>query len=192
MNKSIFTSLTFIFALTFSVSAQKITVQLSKDTLLLGNSVKLSFEIQDAKGDFTAPDLTDLNVVSGPNVSSSYQIINGISSSKESYTYIVKPEHDGAFLIKPAYLVTEDSTIESSPLELLVLPNPDGIIEEDPSFSNGFFDFDPFDMNGLNLDNLEIEPSEIAPFDLDFPSFLFRGREQKKDTTQSKYKLRRI
>jgi len=82
--------------------------------------------------------------------------------------------------------------LRSDTLELLVLPNPEGIIENEHPFSNDFFNLDGFDMDGMEMPDLNMEGFDIAPFDLDFPSFLFPERPAKKDTTESKYKLRRI
>ncbi len=107
------------------------TVDTSKDTLLMGNSFTVSFTIKNMNGDFDAPALDDFDIMAGPNVSSSFSFMNGQSSQEMSYSYILKPKVEGAVIIPPAYLVTDSETVETQEKLIFILPNPDGIIEQD-------------------------------------------------------------
>ena len=46
-------------------------LQLSKDTILAGNVLQISFVANNITGQFEAPDFDGLNVISGPNTSTS-------------------------------------------------------------------------------------------------------------------------
>jgi len=57
------------------------------------------------------------------------------------------PDEVGVYTITPAYLVSEESTLECNPTEIHVYPNPDNIIT--PLENNSMFDFrsSPFKKN---------------------------------------------
>jgi len=122
----------------FSLEAQTFEVQLSTDSLLLGNQVKVQFVLDNIDGDFEAPDLIELNIVSGPNTSSSFQMVNGETNRNTSYSYILNPTETGIYSIPPAYLITKENTLETSPLELRVYPNPDNVIQDHMDYSDSY------------------------------------------------------
>ena len=75
--------------------------------------------------DFRAGDIPDeLEVLIGPNRSmqSSYQMINGHTSSSASitYTYIVSATKNGSYTISPAHVVVGGKTISSNPITIKV------------------------------------------------------------------------
>lgn len=160
----------FLFmCLGFYMQAQSFTVQLSSDSILLGNSIRLSFTIEDSQAEFEAPDFEGMHLVSGPNYSSSVQIINGDMKSKKSISYILRPDNIGQHFIPPAYLIDEDYTLETEALELNVYPNPEGIIEGPPVMENNFI-FDSFS----------------------WPEIPFKQAEPKKKKSKSNKPLRKI
>ena len=103
------------------------SMEVSGDTVLLGNYVELTYTIENAKGKFEAPSFEGLRVVAGPNYSNSISIINGEMKSKESFSYYLEPPDVGIFTIDPAFFIKDGNTYESRPLEIIALPNPDGI-----------------------------------------------------------------
>jgi len=121
--------------------SQSLSVTVSSDSVLLGNYIKLEFKVENIDGQFEAPDLSTLEIISGPNTSSSIQIINGDKSSHTTYSYFVKPMELGTHIIAPAYLVAEEQTFETSPIEINIYPNPENLIMEPESQDNdSFFD----------------------------------------------------
>ena len=128
--KKIVYALTLLFlGSTYSVQAQdfSFSVELSSDTVLVGNYIELSYKLENAKGKIVPPNFKGFAIISGPNISSSISIINGDMSSSESYSYYLEPEDVGVYEIDPAYVEIEGESYESRPLEIIVLPNPDGI-----------------------------------------------------------------
>jgi len=95
----------------------------------MGNSFQVVFSLENAQGsNFQAPDLSlYFDVLSGPNMSSSMQLINGRMSQSVRYTYYLQPREAGVFYIEPASIETPDNYLETAPVEVLVVPNPDGI-----------------------------------------------------------------
>ena len=126
-------------------------LELSSDTILAGNVLKVSFVANNVAGQFESPDFEKLNVVSGPNSSSSFSMVNGSVTQRASYSYNIYMEEIGEVFIPPAYLETEEGVLETEPKSVVVMPNPEGIIEQPPSQS-GIFEF--------NFPNRSYEPRE--------------------------------
>lgn len=110
-------------------------IELSSDTVLAGNVLQVSFIANNVSGQFESPDLDGLNVVSGPNTSTSMSMINGTVAQRSSYSYNIYLEDIGEVIIPPAFFETKENTLETEPVSIIVLPNPEGIIEQPPSQS---------------------------------------------------------
>ena len=92
----------------------------------VGEQFRLTYTVNTQNvSDFRAGDIPDeLDVLIGPNRSmqSSYQMINGHTSSTSSitYTYIVSATKNGSFTIPPAHIVAGGKTIASNSLTIKV------------------------------------------------------------------------
>ncbi len=139
------------------------TVSLSTDSVLIGNVVQVEFRLQNVDGEFVAPVFEKMDIIAGPNVSSSYSMINGATNQSKTYTYILKPSMEGSFYIPPAYLQDKDQSLETEAIKIDVYPNPNNIINEWPQesmmqsfqFNMDEFPFD-FDLN-------DIFPNDMIP-----------------------------
>lgn len=69
---------------------------------------------------FRAPDLSRFLVLSGPNQSTSMQIINGSVSSSQSFSYILQPREPGKVTIAPASIEVGGTAVRSNPVEVTV------------------------------------------------------------------------
>jgi len=163
------TILFYLIVFGTSLAGQAITVKTSSDSILLGNVITVNFRMDNADGEFEAPVFENMRVVSGPNYSSSVQIINGNMTSKQSISYILKPTELGQHFIPPAYVSGEDYTLETQPVEINVYPNPDGIIE-----------------NPVIENNLIFKSFEWPEVEFGFP------RRKEENKSKSDKKLRRI
>lgn len=114
----------------------RFTVEVSTDSILFGNYFKVTFSLENAKGgEFSAPDFSEFHVVSGPNRASSMSIINGEVTQSISYSYYLEPKDIGNFYIAPASIQLEDRMLETQAVQIMVVPNPDGI-KQSPESSN--------------------------------------------------------
>jgi hypothetical protein len=115
----------------FSLKAQEVVfkVEVSSENVLLDNTFEVRFTIENAGGDFEAPDFEGFEVISGPNTSSSFSMVNGNVTQKASYTYRLRPVREGKMYIQPATFKTKNETLETEPLIVFVNPNPEGVIE---------------------------------------------------------------
>jgi len=137
--------LTYLFAFCLGIGTsfaqeEGFYLELQSDTILAGNILQVSFIANNISGKFEAPDLDGLNVVNGPNTATSMSMVNGAVTQHASYSYGIYVEEVGEVFITPAYLVTEEGTLESEPASVIILPNPEGIIEQPPSQS-GIYQF---------------------------------------------------
>ena len=151
--KRIFVLIIFSVLFTNLTAQEKsLTLELSNDTILLGNYTIAKFILSNTDGDFEAPEFNEFDIMSGPNTMSSFSMINGKSTQESSYTYYLKPQNEGEIFIAPAYLYTEDETLETLTTKVIVLPNPEGKVIEPKqksqeqlnfSFPQDNFDFFP-------------------------------------------------
>lgn len=128
MRKNIYFSLLFVLS-SLSILAQdaKLIVEISNDTLLIGNYIQVKFTLENFGGQFEMPELDGLRVISGPNTSSSMSMINGEIEQSSSYAFYLEPLDVGISTIGSSYIVTEQGTLESQPITLFVQSNPDGV-----------------------------------------------------------------
>ncbi len=124
-------------------------VTVSTDSILLGNYIEVSFTLSNgALEEFQPPTFDGFKILSGPNQSTSISMVNGTTSQTASYSYYLEPTDIGTYFIPPARVISEDLALETKPIEVLVLPNPDGIIQEPKAkndfFGGGFFDRQDF------------------------------------------------
>lgn len=122
-----------IFALAVTCFAQKdpkFTVEVSNDSILLGNSFEVKFTLENAQGaNFQMPEFSDFALVGGPNQSSSFSMVNGDVTQTMSYSFFLEPKDVGNFYVEPASIEIDDLVLETEPIEIITVPNPDGIIQ---------------------------------------------------------------
>lgn len=85
--------------------------------------VSFTFEgqnINDLKN-FSPPSFKDFRVLSGPNQSTSMQIINGVSSSSLTLSYILLPNTTGSFTIGSATIQYQGNTLQTEPIKITVV-----------------------------------------------------------------------
>lgn len=112
------------------------SVDLSRDSMLIGNRFELTFTLEnsDLVAEFNQPDLlNDFDILGGPNTSTSIQITNGVMKQKRSWSYILQPKSPGIFYIPPVTIETEAGFMETQAQEVIVYQNPDGIIQDPKS-----------------------------------------------------------
>jgi len=91
----------------------------------LGEQFRLAFTLNAKGQNLKLPELSDFEVLMGPSTSqsSSFQIINGVSSQSVSFSYlfILKAKKDGRFTINPASINVNGTTVSSNSLTIEVV-----------------------------------------------------------------------
>lgn len=109
-----------------NVFAQSFTATVNSTTVALNEKFQLSFTFQgqdvNSIRNFTPPDLNkDFLTLSGPNQSTSMQIINGAVSASISYSYYLQPRNLGKYTIGSAKLKYKDQEFNSEPIKIEVV-----------------------------------------------------------------------
>lgn len=104
--------------------AQEFTATVDKTTVGQYERFQLYFTFsgEDVNNvqNFQQPSFTGFKVLSGPNQSTSMQVINGKVSGSISFTYILQPTNVGEFTINQASVVYSGKTYRTSPLKIKV------------------------------------------------------------------------
>lgn len=163
--------LLFWSLLSFSQN-EMLEVQVSKDSVYFGNQVKVTFIASNISGKFIPPAFDGFDIVSGPFTSSSYSFVNGESSRKTTYTYLLQPQHIGEIIIGKAGFNSDGKELFTNEIPIYVKDNPNGIREDnekqDAKQKSGnpfdsFGKFDDFFFNIPDLDNFDMMPKEKTP-----------------------------
>lgn len=96
--------------------AQKFYAQVNSKVVQVGQMFELTFVINAAASEFVAPSFKDFDVASGPNQSSSVQIINGQMSQSISLSYLLIPKREGKLVIGAASINSNGHKLESNPI----------------------------------------------------------------------------
>ena len=116
-----------LLTLPLLLAAQGVTfvASVDKNTVAVDEQFTLEFTLNGGgMGSGSIPKLPDLSkfmVLSGPNQSSSVQIVNGSVSSSVTYSYVVQPREAGKFTLGAATIETGGKQYSSQPIEITVV-----------------------------------------------------------------------
>lgn len=122
---------TFIFYLgTLPQSyAQEFTASVRETTVADNERFQVSFTFSGRSinnlSKFTPPSFENFLVLSGPNQSTSIQIINGEQSASLTYNYVVQAKSVGTFTIGSASIDQEGNTYKTEPIKITVVKGAD-------------------------------------------------------------------
>jgi hypothetical protein len=126
--KIIFLSLSLLFLNSLIVRADepvRFTVS-APSSVVLDKPFQLVYTVNASGRDLRAPEFNNFDVLAGPfeSHSSSYQIINGKSSSSVSlsYTYTLQAQKTGTFTISSASIIVDGKKFTSKGVSIKVLP----------------------------------------------------------------------
>jgi len=120
----------FIISLVFAQQESNFRIEVSSDSILLGNYFEVKFILENESGSqFEPPAFNGFTVVGGPNQSSNFSMMNGKVSQSMSYSYYLEPLDIGNYYIDPASINVGDKILETLPQEILVVVNPDEIYQ---------------------------------------------------------------
>lgn len=120
-----YSALIFLWIIVSSALAQDVTFNagVDKNPVAADEQFTLEFTITTSGAsakNFKTPDLSRFLVLSGPNQSTSMQIINGSVSSSQSFSYVLQPREAGKISIGSATIEVGGDTYKSTPIELAV------------------------------------------------------------------------
>lgn len=127
--KKAFTYILLIFSL-FGISfAQEFTASVNETTVADNERFQVSFTFSGKSinnlSKFTPPSFENFLLLSGPNQSTSIQIINGAQSASLTYNYIIQARGVGTFTIGSASIEQEGNTYRTEPIKITVVKGAD-------------------------------------------------------------------
>ena len=99
----------------------KFTGSASKNTLGTGEVFEVTFAVNGNMDRFTPPDFGGLQVVGGPNQSSSMESINGTTTMSSAVSFQVVATKEGEFTVSPATVVVNGRNYTSSVIRIKVV-----------------------------------------------------------------------
>lgn len=115
---------------------------IAPDTVPPHYNFEISYQLKNAKGtDFDYPEFDAFDLISGPNVSTQFSMINGETSQEMSYNYILKSKEPGTYTIAATTIFVEGKPFKTDWKKIVV---EEGYVM--PKKNNQQFDFfrDPF------------------------------------------------
>jgi hypothetical protein len=117
-------SLLFITAIAIGAlaRAQQVSLEASVDRtqIAAGEQIRLTITLTNAQDRMEPPDLGGLVIVQGPYEQSSYNFINGRSSSSVSRTWVLTATKPGTYTIGPAKARVGGGVVQSEPIKIEV------------------------------------------------------------------------
>jgi len=150
--KQFLSSIVVVLVFASGLYAQDVTFSavVSKNPVALGDQFELTFALTNAGmgggKNLKVPDLSKFRVISGPNQSSSMQIINGSVSSSITYSYVLQPKDLGKFTIGSATIESGGKMYRTEPMTIEVVKGAPRAQKQQPRASD-----DPSSQIGENL-----------------------------------------
>lgn len=103
-----------------------VSTDVSADTILAGERLTITFKVKGGSiSDFVPPEFTGFRILAGPNVSSSFSMLNGQVSQEASYGFMLQAISIGDIEIEQAKLTVGEEVFETDAAQIHVLENPD-------------------------------------------------------------------
>jgi hypothetical protein len=115
-----------LLIMNYAVHSQSFTASVDRSKVGENEQFQVTFtfsgEEVNALKDFKAPDFNrEFLLLSGPNHSTSMQIINGAVSASRSFSFYLQPRSTGSFTIGSASIIYKEQTLKSEPIRIEVV-----------------------------------------------------------------------
>ncbi|MDP6908483.1 MAG: BatD family protein, partial [Flavobacteriales bacterium] len=87
----------------------------------VGQRFQVTWSLNTKGSNFIAPEISDFQVLGGPNQSTNMQWINGSMTQSISYSYVLRATKEGTFKIGPAKIKVGNGIVKSNELTVRVL-----------------------------------------------------------------------
>lgn len=116
-----------IFLLTFTLcaaaSAQSFTASVTKNTVVVGEQLQVTFTIEGNAKNFGPPAWGDFNVLGGPYQSNQTSWVNGVVTASTGLTYVVQAKKEGKLTIGAATVEVNGKKLSSNSITITVVKN---------------------------------------------------------------------
>jgi hypothetical protein len=120
MKKRIGLIIGLLLCTTLLFAQGKFVATASKTNVGVGEQFEVDFTMNGGGTHFSPPDFHDFDVLSGPNMESSFTSVNGVSTMSIGYGFILAAKKEGTFTIDEAAVVLNGHTLTTSPIKIKV------------------------------------------------------------------------
>ena len=129
MSQTSLSKLYLIFSIVISIAGVVFASDVSLNSTVDKNQVSVNdrfvytIEVSGTSASLpkpTFPSFEGFTILSGPNTSTNIQFINGAMSSSNNYTFYLRPQKEGKFIITAATLEVDGETISSNTIQMTV------------------------------------------------------------------------
>lgn len=106
--------------LSIGVFGAKLTVN-APNVVSVGERFQISFTVDARVDKFIPPAITGFKVIAGPVSSSSTQIINGVRSDRQTFTFLVEALQEGVVTVPEAEAIVEGASVKSKALSIEIV-----------------------------------------------------------------------
>lgn len=110
----------FWLSLTIAAHTQSLTITFDADTIAIDDVLVVQVTMENLIGNYTPPTFEDFEMVYGPNMASSFSMINGATTQSKSYSYGLKPKRSGELVITGPFVTSEDHLISAENVTIFV------------------------------------------------------------------------
>lgn len=122
---NIFATLIILLFISAYINAQTFTASVNNTNVSTNDPFEVTFQFQgdeiNSIQNFRAPDFKNFHVLSGPNQSTSMQIINGAVSASMSFSFYIQATQTGSFTIGTASVDHKGKTYKTQPIKITVV-----------------------------------------------------------------------
>ena len=115
----------FLFLSSGAATAQTFTASVNNTSVAVSDEFQISFTFSGTSANgvsnFKPPDLHDFLVLSGPNQSTSMEVVNASVSASITYSYYLAPRAEGKFTIGSATVEYDGKILSTKPLAMTVV-----------------------------------------------------------------------
>jgi hypothetical protein len=121
-----------------------ISTKLQFDTVSMAEPCRLTFTVENSRSvSIEKINFRDFDILQGPFQSSQFSMVNGVSSSSTTFTYMLKAREKGSFIIESQKLYINGNSYNTSEIAIVVV--------EEYERKNNALDNNPFDMPSMGF-----------------------------------------
>jgi len=102
----------------------ELTIEVSQQKVKVGEPFTITISLKNAQADIETPELEGFDILSGPNYSSKFSMVNGKTDMSSSYSYTLVAPEEGKFTIGSATAEIEGIELYTDPISIEATYDP--------------------------------------------------------------------
>ncbi len=118
----LFLSLVIVTGMCLAAEEVSFKASAGRTSMVMGEQVNVNFQLTGTQTgrNFQPPDFRDFVVLTGPNQSTNFQMVNGAVSTSITYAYVLQPRREGALVVGPASVEYQGNRYSTASITITV------------------------------------------------------------------------